>query len=96
MTGARVSFNLVDLGPRALSAVVMVVAALVTNYVGGAAFALFWLGAACAIYWEWLGLVQSSRSRPTLLVGLVAIALVASLNFDGLVALSLLVLGARL
>ena len=91
MTRVRPSFNLVDLGPRAASAVVMICAALTTNMLGGAGFALFWLAAACAVFWEWLGLLQTVRSKGMLLSGMVALVLAASLNFDGLVALSLCV-----
>jgi phosphatidate cytidylyltransferase len=92
MTRAHSSFNLIDLGPRAASALVMICAALLTNVLGGVCFAMFWLVAACAIFWEWTGLVQSERSRWLLLTGMVTLVLIAFLSFDGLVTLALCVL----
>lgn len=92
MTRGLPPFNLVDLGPRAVSALVMICAALTTNMLGGVGFALFWLAAACAVFWEWMGLLQCARSKGILLSGMVALVLIASLNFDGLVALSLCVM----
>eukprot|EP01037_Dinobryon_pediforme_P011658 gene11658-biopygen7097 len=88
--------NLLDLRPRLISGVVMIVIAVTANVLGGRAFDLFWLAAACAIYWEWLGLVLESRPKPLLMAGIIALALIAALNTEGLVPLAVLVLALGL
>jgi phosphatidate cytidylyltransferase len=50
-----------DLVPRALSAIVLIVAALVSLWLGGIAFALIWLCAALAVGWEWQNLIRAPR-----------------------------------
>ena len=96
MTGIKKPLNLVDLRPRLISALVMVVLAVAANVLGGRVFDLFWLSAACAIYWEWLGLTLGLRPRLLLLAGVAVLAVVAVLNTQGLVWLALLVLTVAL
>ncbi len=50
-----------DLIPRALSAVVLIAAALVSLWLGGIAFALVWLCAALAVAYEWQNLIGAPR-----------------------------------
>ncbi|WP_363349280.1 CDP-archaeol synthase [Methylocystis echinoides] len=86
-----------DLGPRVLSAVVMVGAALLTLYLGGDVFALFWILAGFAINWEWQGLVGGDRRRWRVAAGGAAVAAAAALGQTGLVgvaALTIAVLAA--
>jgi phosphatidate cytidylyltransferase len=45
--------NFSDLLPRVVSAVVLIAAALGSLYAGGRIFALFWLIASYAVFWEW-------------------------------------------
>ena len=52
-----------DLGPRAASAVVMIAAALITLWVGGDVFILFWLGCALALHWEWQTIIDAPRFK---------------------------------
>ena len=63
-----------DLGPRVASAVAMVVAALGTLYLGGDAFALFWLAAAFAVSWEWQNLIVGEGRAARIAVGGAAVA----------------------
>lgn len=82
MKPLRQSFNLADLGPRAASALVMVVLALGTDYLGGHWFAGFWLLASAGIFWEWLGLA-GERPRTALYIGWIALAAVAAFAWQG-------------
>ncbi|MBM3562042.1 MAG: CDP-archaeol synthase [Alphaproteobacteria bacterium] len=63
-----------DLGPRIASAIAMVAAALGTLYVGGDAFALFWLAAAFAVSWEWQNLIGGEGRAARIAVGGAAVA----------------------
>ena len=63
--------SLADLLPRALSAIVLMAAALVSVWRGGLTFDLIWLGAAVAVGCEWQHLIAAPRLRLRfLLVGL--------------------------
>ncbi|MEN3930780.1 phosphatidate cytidylyltransferase [Microvirga sp. W0021] len=42
-----------ELATRVVSAIMMIIAALGTAYIGGEIFALFWAIAAVAVFWEW-------------------------------------------
>ncbi len=75
-----------DLGPRVVSAVVMVVAAGLTLYFGGVVFALFWLAAGLALNWEWQTLVGGERREWRVALGAVAVVLAAMLGRQGLAA----------
>lgn len=86
-----------DLGPRVLSAVVLVAAAALTLYLGGDVFALFWLAAAFAVNWEWQGLVGGERRVARVIAGGAAVAAAAALargGLAGIAALETLVLAA--
>jgi phosphatidate cytidylyltransferase len=66
---ASKSGGFADLGPRVASAVVLVAVALVTLYLGGDVFALFWLVAGFAVNWEWQGLVGGERRMARVVAG---------------------------
>jgi phosphatidate cytidylyltransferase len=86
-----------DLGPRVASAAVLVAAAVVTLYIGGAVFAFFWLAAAFAVNWEWQGLIGGERRLGRVAAGGAAIAAAAALGRSGLAgaaALELIVFAA--
>jgi len=81
-----------DLGPRVISALVLVALALGALIVGGDLFVLFWLLAAFAINWEWQGLIGGERRFARVAVGGVALAAAAGLAHAGATYPSLLVL----
>jgi len=86
-----------DLGPRVLSALVLVAAALGSLYVGGDAFGLFWLAAAVAVNWEWQALTGGERRVARTIAGGAALAAAAALartGFPGVAALEVLVFAA--
>jgi phosphatidate cytidylyltransferase len=63
-----------DLGPRVASAVVLVAMATATAFYGGAVFAAFWLLVACAVVWEWQGLIGGERRLARVALGCLALA----------------------
>jgi phosphatidate cytidylyltransferase len=67
-----------DLGPRAISSVVLAVIAVAALWIGGVVFALFWLAAGLAILWEWQALIGGTRQRPRFLLGAAGIAIAAA------------------
>jgi len=69
-----------DLGPRIGSAGAMIAAALVTLYIGGDLFVLFWLGAAVAVNWEWQRLVGGEHLPARYAVGGATVAVAAALG----------------
>lgn len=73
-----------DLGPRVVSALVMVAAALAALYLGGDIFALFWVLAGFALNWEWQGLVGGERRQWRVAAGGAAVAAAAALGRNGL------------
>jgi phosphatidate cytidylyltransferase len=73
-----------DLGPRVVSAIVMVAAAALTLYFGGLAFVLFWLLAGCAINWEWQNLVGGEHRPWRVALGGLAVVAAAMLGRNGL------------
>lgn len=79
-----------DLGPRVISAVVMVGAALAALYLGGDVFALFWVLAGFAINWEWQGLVGGDRRQWRVGAGGVAVAAAAAFGQTGMIGLAAL------
>ncbi|PWB79676.1 MAG: phosphatidate cytidylyltransferase [Methylocystaceae bacterium] len=82
-----------DLGPRVVSALALVSGALAALYVGGDAFALFWLLAAFAISWEWQGLIGGEMRLARVALGGAALAAAAAFasHGGGRIALSILV-----
>ena len=64
-TGAGV---LADLGPRLISAVVMIGAALTALWLGGDYFVLFWLAAGLAIVWEWQNMIDAPAALARMVV----------------------------
>jgi phosphatidate cytidylyltransferase len=70
---------LADLFPRLLSAIVLMTAALVSLWLGGAVFDLFWLFASVAVGCEWQRLIAAKR--PLLRCLLAAFGLVAGEQF---------------
>lgn len=69
-----------DLGPRLLSAIVMVALALGSAWLGGHLFALFWMIAGFAVFWEWQRMVGGAQERYRLIVGGLALAVAAQLS----------------
>lgn len=67
-----------DLGPRALSSLLLATIAIAVLWVGGVAFALVWLGAGLAVLWEWQALIGPVRQRARLLLGAVGLAVGAA------------------
>ena len=61
--GARVPLTASNLAIRIVSALVLAPLAVVTAYVGGVPFVLFWGVAAIAILWEWTTLVAGRDHR---------------------------------
>jgi len=64
---------------RIVSALVLAPLALAAAYAGGLAFICFWCVAATAVLWEWIALVIGSTNLPAFLVGVVALAISASM-----------------
>ncbi len=73
--------RLADLGPRVLSAIVLMAAALVSVWQGELVFDLIWLGATLAVACEWQNLIAAPNPRLRFL--LVAVSLVLSAYFAG-------------
>lgn len=83
-----------DLGPRLASALALIAGALAALYVGGDAFALFWLLAAFAVSWEWQGLIggEMRLARVALGGGSLAAAAAFASHGGGPIAVVILVL----
>lgn len=67
-----------DLGPRVVSALALVAAALAALYLGGDVFALFWLLAAFAVSWEWQGLIGGEMRLARVALGGASLAAAAA------------------
>lgn len=89
MIGAR----LTDLGPRIISALVLVAAAILTLLAGGILFFLAWLAAAFMVQLEWQRLIGGTRFAARLAVGTFAVAAAGFLTRINNVDLALFVLG---
>jgi phosphatidate cytidylyltransferase len=77
-------FALSELGPRIVSGLILIAAALAAAWLGGDWFAFFWLAAAAMIFWEWLSLIGAGRRRlACLAVGAGALAIAAPLGLRG-------------
>lgn len=92
-----------ELTTRVLSALVMIALALLTAYLGGWAFALFWLAAGIAMMVEWTDMTGVEPRRPVqalLSAGLVVLTLLlianAGLGLSAVVMLGFLAAGALL
>ena len=81
MSASRAGFP--DLALRLVSAVVMVAAALASDWHGGHFFTLLWLAAAVAIHWEWQTLCGGPRIFQRFLLGAIALAAAAPLAMRG-------------
>ena len=66
---------LADLGPRVVSGVAMIAAALGGLYVGGFVFVVFWTVAAVAVHWEWQRITGGQNQVIRVYGGGLAIAL---------------------
>jgi phosphatidate cytidylyltransferase len=89
--------NWSDLAVRLASAIVMAGLALLTNWLGGLAFALFWLLAGLAVLAEWLALVTPGETdRLAIGVGAAVLAASAWLAYagEGVAAILSLLAGA--
>jgi phosphatidate cytidylyltransferase len=90
-----------DLGPRIVSALVLMAGALATAYWGRVLFAAFWGAAAAVVMFEWLRLVSPVRLKPRALVQVLALGVLACLAAAGLwlpagVALVVMIVAAGL
>ena len=72
-----------DLGPRLVSALVMVALAFATLWAGGQIFVLFWLIATFAVLWEWQRLLACPAYLYRLFVGAGTLALCAAMVTGG-------------
>ena len=83
-----------DLGPRVISALILVALAAATAATGGHVFVLFWLVAAFAVNWEWQGLIGGERRLARVVIGAVALSAAAGLTHGGEAPKGVLVLAA--
>jgi len=81
-----------ELTLRICSAFVLVPLAIVTAYVGGWPFTVFWGAAALGVLWEWTSLVAGSDRRSILLTGVATLALALVLVVGGLDLTAVIVL----
>jgi phosphatidate cytidylyltransferase len=72
-----------DLGPRVVSALVLVALAVAALVFGGHVFVLFWLIAAFAVNWEWQGLIGGERRLARIVIGAVALSAAAGFTHGG-------------
>jgi phosphatidate cytidylyltransferase len=84
-----------DLKPRVAAAAVMGSLALVTAWIGGFIFAVFWWLASTVVLWEWQRLVAGPRLAERVAIGGLALAVAAlfALHNSVLGAIAVLVLG---
>jgi phosphatidate cytidylyltransferase len=75
---SKSSSNFSDLLPRVVSALVLIAAALGSLYAGGRVFALFWLLASYAIFWEWENLTGCGRRLSLVATGAAGLATAAA------------------
>jgi phosphatidate cytidylyltransferase len=85
-----------DLGPRVLSAIVMVALAFGTLWAGGQIYILAWLFVSFGALWEWQRLVGGAAQMARLFIGAAALAITAAFSAGGSgdLALAVLVLAA--
>lgn len=81
-----------DLKPRAISGVVMIVAALAATVVGGFPFLVFWGVAAIGVAWEWQRLIGGERLGLRVAAAVLALVAAAPWALYAHARLSLLVL----
>jgi phosphatidate cytidylyltransferase len=88
--------SLTDLGPRVVSALILIALALAAAWLGGAGFALFWLVAAASILFEWQRMVAAPGTALRFGIGATGLALVAWLVLTGATqeALAAIAIGA--
>jgi phosphatidate cytidylyltransferase len=94
--GASGSSNRNNLSLRIVSALVLAPLALLTAYVGGWVFALFWGAASIAVLWEWIRLVAGPGHRLMLTscASAIAVADLVAWRARPLVAIFVVGLGA--
>lgn len=63
-----------ELGVRAISSVVLMVAAIATAWLGGLVFLAVWAAAALAVWWEWFGIIKAELRPVVVGIGVAAIA----------------------
>jgi phosphatidate cytidylyltransferase len=85
-----------NLALRVLSALVMAPVAIGAVWIGSWVFALFWLGAALLVLWEWINLVAGPRHTLMFSASASALAVAALVEFRDrpITAMLLIVLGA--
>jgi phosphatidate cytidylyltransferase len=77
---------------RVASALVLVPLAIVTAYVGGWPFAVFWSAAAVGVLWEWMSLVTQADRRAVLVASAACLVLTLALLTSGHQLASVIVL----
>ncbi len=85
--------RLTDLGPRVISALILVAGAVLSLIAGGLIFVFAWLAAALVVHLEWQRLIGGLRPFLRLGVGSLAIAAAAILAHANSINLAVLVLG---
>lgn len=83
-----------DLGPRIVSSAAMIGTALGALYLGGDAFALFWLLAAFAVSWEWQGMIGGAMGLARIALGGASLAAATAFAAHGAGPLALASLAA--
>lgn len=85
-----------DLGPRLISAAVMIAAALGTTFAGGNWFAAFWILTGLAVHWEWQRLIGGGNQPVRFALGAIVLAATGALASAALpdIAAGLVVLAA--
>lgn len=91
--GGMIGARLTDLGPRIVSALVLVAGAILTLVAGGLVFFLAWLAAAFMVHLEWQRLIGGTRFAARFAVGTLAVVGAGFLTSINNVNLALFVLG---
>jgi phosphatidate cytidylyltransferase len=93
---SRTEARIGNLALRVLSALVMAPVAIAAVWMGSWVFALFWLGAALLVLWEWIHLVAGPRHTLMFSASASALAVAALVEFRErpITAMLLIVLGA--
>lgn len=97
--GGDVGFFRSETGIRVLSSLGLVAIALGVTYAGGAFFALLWLVAGVAIFFEWTAMASVGRRVPTLIaatLALIAYVLSFITGMPGVVLVSIAIAGGVL
>lgn len=81
-----------NLALRVVSALVLAPLAIVTAYIGGWPFAVFWALGAVIVWWEWSRLINPIGNRGVLVTGICVLVLEFFLAGSGRIGISLLIM----